>query len=603
MPQSEENRLPPRQEYQRRLKQRQSALSQTLKRDLLLSQLRGIVFFTGIVIAVMIFSFELFSVWWLSIPLLLFVTLVVVHENIRRLKEHTQQAVAHYKTALDRLEHNWHGKGIADTSYVEKDHPFAADLDLFGENSLFELLCTARTRSGEESLAHWLSERSSAQSIFRRQQGVEELRHSLDLREDMAILCGGVRAELRPDILTSWATAKSAFESRESMGLSVLAWFFACAAIGAGVAWKTTQMGPLPLIAVALAEWAVSSLLKKKLTVIVDTVDRASRELKVLVSLLKRLEMEQFHSEYLGQLQKRLQAGDRKASMAISELSRLVSWLEARLNQVFAPFAFLLMWSLHFSLAIERWRLRSGPHIPGWLQALGELEAMCALAGYAYEHPADPFPEIVEGETLFVAKDLGHPLLKEDVCVRNDVELGTARVWLVSGSNMSGKSTLLRTVGINVVLAMAGAPVRATSIKMSLMSIGATIRLQDSLLEGTSRFYAEIARLRQLWDLAEQSPPLLFLLDEILHGTNSHDRRVGAVALIREFINAGAIGLVTTHDLAISDATEDLGDQLRDVHFVDTLDDNKLVFDYKVRPGVVQKSNALEWMRAVGLKV
>jgi DNA mismatch repair ATPase MutS len=240
-----------------------------------------------------------------------------------------------------------------------------------------------------------------------------------------------------------------------------------------------------------------------------------------------------------------------------------------------------------------------------WLRAAGELEAFSALSTYAYEHPADPFPMLVEGEGLFDAQALGHPLLPEETAVRNDVTLGAggARVIVVSGSNMSGKSTLLRSVGINVVLALAGAPVRATYLRLSPLGLGATLRVEDSLQDGRSRFYAEIVRIRGIVERARSPLPLLFLLDEILHGTNSYDRRVGAEAIVRALAAAGAIGLVTTHDLALTELPGHLSVEAINMHFEDRLEDGQMVFDYRMRPGVVKHSNALALMRAVGLDV
>jgi DNA mismatch repair ATPase MutS len=228
---------------------------------------------------------------------------------------------------------------------------------------------------------------------------------------------------------------------------------------------------------------------------------------------------------------------------------------------------------------------------------------LCSLSAFAYEHPADIFPEIVGSGTLFDGEDLRHPLLPSDKSVPNSVRLDTNRqIFIVSGSNMSGKSTLLRTVGVNAVLALAGAPVRAKRMQLSIVAIGATIRVMDSLQQGTSRFYAEIKRLHDIMELAKKMPTL-FLLDEILHGTNSHDRAVGAEAVIRGLIGRGAIGLVTTHDLALTKLADTLAPQAANFHFQDHLENGRMVFDYRLHPGVVEKSNALELMRAVGLEV
>ncbi|MGH8261692.1 MAG: MutS-related protein, partial [Steroidobacteraceae bacterium] len=223
---------------------------------------------------------------------------------------------------------------------------------------------------------------------------------------------------------------------------------------------------------------------------------------------------------------------------------------------------------------------------------------------YGFEHPGDRFPELGDGVACFQAEALGHPLIPAAQCVRNDVDLsGRTRVLLVSGSNMSGKSTLLRAVGINAVLAMAGGPVRARRLRLTPLQVGASIRVNDSLREGSSRFYAEIMRLRQLNDLSEQGLPLLFLLDEMLQGTNSKDRRIGAEGILRSFVDRGAIGLASTHDLALTELSGLEEDALRNVHFEDALVEGQMRFDFKLRDGVVTKSNGIELMRAIGLRV
>ncbi|HEX8202246.1 MAG TPA: DNA mismatch repair protein MutS, partial [Isosphaeraceae bacterium] len=329
-----------------------------------------------------------------------------------------------------------------------------------------------------------------------------------------------------------------------------------------------------------------------------------AHDLTLLAELLGRLEREPVAAPRLRRIWQALDVAGHPPSRQIAHLARLLHLLDARRNQLFAPVGVVLLWTEHLALAIERWRATSGPAIAGWLAAVGEVEALGALAAYAYENPGDCLPELVEGAPLFDAEGFGHPLLPLDRCVRNDLRLGDGlRVLLVSGSNMSGKSTLLRSVGVNVVLALAGAPVRARRLRLSPLAIGATLRIQDSLQAGKSRFYAEITRVRQLVDLAGGSPPLLFLLDELFAGTNSHDRRQGAEAVVRRLIDRGAIGLVTTHDLALAEIVDGLAPRAANVHFEDHLEDGVMTFDYRMRPGVVRHSNALALMRAVGLEV
>jgi DNA mismatch repair ATPase MutS len=240
-----------------------------------------------------------------------------------------------------------------------------------------------------------------------------------------------------------------------------------------------------------------------------------------------------------------------------------------------------------------------------WVDTAAEMEALLSLAAYSFEHPADPFPEFAEESSpAFIGENLGHPLIPDAKCVRNSVRLDRdTRVMLVSGSNMSGKSTLLRTIGINAVLAMAGAPIRGKFLCLSPLAIGTSIRRTDSLQEGRSGFYTEILHLRRVFSLTEDSAALLFLFDELLEGTNSKDRRIGAEGLVKALLNRRAIGVITTHDLALMEITGSANGSLRNMHFEDQVKDGKMYFDYRLREGVIAKSNALELMRLMGFEI
>lgn len=275
-------------------------------------------------------------------------------------------------------------------------------------------------------------------------------------------------------------------------------------------------------------------------------------------------------------------------------------------NQFYAPIAFLLGLPVHAVHRVEKWRGRIGPHIAGWLEAVGQIEALSSIAGHAFERPDDPFPDISDPAAgpCFIAEDVGHPLIAAKECIRNDVRVdGEQQLIMVSGSNMSGKSTLMRTLGINAVLALSGSTVRAKSLRLTPLQIGTAMRVNDSLQQGASLFYQVISRIKSVVELAGSNPPLLFLLDEILQGTNSHDRRVGAEGIIHQLVRQGAIGLVTTHDMAITRIVDSLKGHAININFEDHLINGRMYFDYRIRPGVVEKSNALELMRMVGLEV
>jgi hypothetical protein len=591
----------PAAEYTRRLTVRQTLAGRLARLEQRISIARLVVFVCGGLVAFFALDRHAISAWWIAAPVALFAGLVLVHDRVITRRRRADRSVTFYERGLARLGDRWAGTGESGERFADASHPYAADLDLFGRGSLFELLCTARTRAGEDTLAAWLRTPAAPDVIRARQAAITELQPRLDLREELALLGVDVRAGLDPDALTNWATAAPTHAPR-ALRLSAAA-LVTCLLI-ASTAWLTGVTGPAPVIALLLAEAAFAARLRRRVVRVVHTVQRPGRDLGLLAQLLAHLEQQRFSAPHLVRLRAALDTDGMPPSAQIARLHRLIHLLDARQNQFFAPLAGLLLWTTQLALAIDAWHAASGASIVRWLATVGEIEALGAFAAYAYEHPDDPFPEIVEQSPAFDGAALGHPLIAAGRCVRNDVHLAAdLRLLVVSGSNMSGKSTLLRTVGTNAVLALAGAPVRAQRLRLSPLAVGASIRLNDSLQEGTSRFYAEITRLRQLMDLANGPLPLLFLLDEILHGTNSHDRGIGSAAVVRGFIERGAVGLVTTHDLALAQIADTLDGHAANVHFEDHLENGQMIFDYRMRPGVVEKSNAVALMRAVGLDV
>ncbi len=591
----------PKEEYHKRRDHWQADVTQLERQHLTLGNIRLFIFLVGVALWWFAVRSGTLSGWWLLFPLSAFFALILFHQGIRAKARRAKRAVVFYEQGIARIEDRWSGKGQQGVEFLDEHHPYAQDLDLFGKGSLFELICTARTRGGEATLAAWLCAPATPEEIRARQLAITELRPRLDLRETVALLGEDVRAGVHPEVLSAWAQAPAL--PRLTV-MRIIAASLAGLTVFTLIGQVVFGWGPLWFLLALLLKFAFEISLRPWMRQAGIGVTHAVRDLTLFSQLLAHLETEQFHSPRLVSLRATLDTNGIPPSKQITKLRQWISLLESAKNQLFIPIAFLLLWETQIMLAIEAWRARSGSAIPRWLTALGEFEAFCALAGYAYEHPHDPFPKLIVDGPCFEGDAVGHPLLPNAQCVRNDVKLGgELHVLLVSGSNMSGKSTLLRTIGINVVLALAGAPVRAQRLRLSPLAVGATLRIQDSLQAGSSRFYAEITRLRQLMDLAKGPLPLLFLLDEILHGTNSHDRRVGAEALIRGLINRNAIGLVTTHDLALAHIAETLAPRAANVCFEDQLVDGKLVFDYRMRPGIVQKSNALALMRSVGLEV
>ena len=377
--------------------------------------------------------------------------------------------------------------------------------------------------------------------------------------------------------------------------------------VAAWLGWLFAGTTSLPVLAFGLPSLALAVPLLRWAQRVLKPLERTTRNLARFESLLGRLEREQFTSGRLKELQTAMTTAGLSAAEQMRQLRAILHGYNARKNAFFAPVAVLRMWNVRFAFRLEAWRARSGPAVGRWLRAVGEAEALASLAGYAYENPTDIFPTVESGPVRLVTTGVGHPLLPPDRAVRNDVSLGGAdgpRVLIVSGSNMSGKSTLLRAVGVNAVLALAGGVVRATTFAIAPLAVGATMRVQDSLQAGRSRFFAEVTKVQLLLDIATRAggPPLLFLLDELFSGTNSADRVAGAEGVVRALLLAGAIGFVTTHDLSLTAVTDAISGAAN-VHFCDGFAGGELHFDYTMRPGVVPHGNGLALMRAVGLKV
>ncbi|HEY8538408.1 MAG TPA: hypothetical protein VIL28_06040 [Steroidobacteraceae bacterium] len=539
------------------------------------------------------------SAWTLLIPTVAFLAAVFQHGRIKRRQELAQRAVGFYRSGLARLEDRWEGTGQTGERFADPHHIYASDLDLFGRGGLFELLFTGRTRMGEERLARWLLEPADVRTLLERQASISELRHRTELREDIAALGADAGVGVHPEALLAWAEAPNRLTQP---WLGVASYVLPVLAIAGIVVWS--EWGLIsPFVLVLAIQFGVLRLVKRELDATLLETEQAFEDLRLLAGLLERIEREPFQTERLRTLQASLVSHERRASTTMGRLATVVQWIESRRNPLLQVLSLPLMYPLHVARAAERWRIQHGHAVRAWLDAIGDIEALLSLATYSFEHPRDPFPTFVSGEARFRGVQLGHPLIPEARCVRNDVSIEPpTRVLVISGSNMSGKSTLLRTIGINTVLAMAGAPVRAKSLELTPLRVGASIRINDSLHEGSSRFYAEITRLRQLLDFTGRSPPLLFLLDELLQGTNSKDRRIGAEGVLKGFLARGAIGLITTHDLALAELNID-SSRLLNMHFQDEIVDGQIRFDFKLRDGVVTKSNGVELMRSIGLEV
>jgi MutS domain V len=554
----------------------------------------------SVVSAGWILTTKISAIYWVLLPLSLLILFAITHERVIRAIRKCSRKIAFYERCLARIGNKWMGAGEAGDRFSDPSHPYARDLDIFGVGSLFELLCSARTRAGEEILAKWILAPAPPDEVGLRNAAVCELRTRLDLREDLAVLGKDFRSGVQPEALSAWGEGSSTLQPGMLQFISaLLAFVWICSLL----VWAILGL-KYPAILISVVNLGLAWKFRQQTSQSAAAIEESAHDLSLLSQVLARIEQEKFSSPKLSTLRAVFQEDGVVASQSVARLNRLVDFLVSRRHlalKVLDPFVF---WSLQSAVAIEAWRRRYGRAIKTWLAALGEIEALSDLAGYAYEHPLDVFPEFTDEAPLFDAEGLAHPLIPENRAIRNDVTLGSdLRLIIISGPNMAGKSTFIRSVGINAVLAQCGAPVRARKLRLSRLAVGASVCVLDSLQGGISRFYAEITRLKVIADLTNGSLPVLFLLDELLQGTNSHDRRIGAEAVVRNLLKRGAVGLLTTHDLALAEIAVSMGATAANFHFEDHLEEGKLRFDHRLSPGIVQTSNALQLMRSIGLDV
>ena len=537
---------------------------------------------------------------FILVPIGIFVLASVLHEKALQSIGLRGRAIHFYERGLARIQDRWAGTGETGERFLDPLHPYARDLDLFGKASLFELLCTARTRAGEETLAAWLLSAAPVEEVYARQRAISDLMERVKFREKLFALGETVRLGVQPEALSAWGERGPVFGERATRiatGTLAVLWILSL------VCWGVWNVG-VAAGAMTLLNLAWAHRLHIRLEEASGTLEKAADDLELLAGVLALLEHEEFSAPKLAGIQAALMRDGIAPSVAIRKLARIVEYLKSRHNQIARVLDIFTFWSAQVVFIAERWQQEFGPQIRGWLAAVGECEALTALSGYAYEHPEDVFPDFAGQDALFDAEALAHPLLPASKAVRNDVKLGDgSQLIILSGPNMAGKSTFIRTVGVNAILAQCGAPVRARRLKLSPLKVAASICILDSLSGGVSRFYAEIHRIKLIFDLTQEAVPVLFLLDELLSGTNSHDRLEGTKFVVRSLTDRGAIGIVSTHDLALTQIPETMGERAINCHFEDRFEDGKLVFDYKLKAGIVQTSNALELMRSIGLGV
>jgi MutS domain V len=543
--------------------------------------------------------------WTVAVVGVILAGMVVWMLRIGRQVTRAWRLAALYEKGLDRLSGKERWSGLTGEKFAVEGHLYERDLDVLGSHSLFDLLATTRTVVGQSGLARLLLEPTNAGTVRERQAAVKELAGMLDLRERVAMVARSRFEDVPVESFEVWlGDERSGFPGwvRWVLGFATLAW------IVVGVAaWRVPadRAGLLRLMeSLLLAQGMICAWLMPKVKVELEGAQPLVGQMSILREGLGVMCASEFASERLRALQQAVVEEDR----AVRQLERSLMVVEHRSKEWLYPVSVMLGIGTQLAISLDAWRQRFEEPMRQWLEAWGEFEALLALATYAAEHEENAWPEIVDsaadGEgALFDAKGMVHPLLWRADAVGNDVALGAGvQFLLISGSNMAGKSTLLRAIGANAVLALAGASVPARGLRMSALQIGASLAINDSLAEGKSKFLAEVERLRDLLALARDKPgESLFLIDEVFSGTNSLDRRVAAEAVLRGLLAAGAIGALSTHDLALAELAEIAEMSGRNVHMASPDENDPLGFDYLLKTGVNRTTNGLAIVRLLGL--
>jgi hypothetical protein len=531
-----------------------------------------------------------------------YLVLALHHGRLLARERRAREEAAWHRRALARLEGTWVQLPSRGERFVDAHHLYTSDLDIFGAGSLFQWLDETSTGAGEERLAAWLQGPASAPDVLSRQEAARELAGLPDVRRDLAV-SGRLAARGRPSPAAFLAWAEGPPRLTGLRWLKPVAWALPASTLATAVLAANGLLPRyLPWLGLAL-QLLVVVLTRRALGEAWVALDGAEAGGATLGAAFARLERAHFQTTLLRRLSAGLSPPGARVSARMRHFARLLGLAEARRNQLHPVVQLLTLWDVHVFLRLEEWRKENGAAVRRWLDALAEVEALGCFGNLAHDRPDFHWPEVGDGPAHLQARALWHPLLPD--AVANDVTLpGPGFLLLVTGSNMSGKSTLLRALGVNTVLALAGAPVAARAFQAGPLRILTSMRVQDSLSAGVSFFHAEVLRLKAVLEAAVAATGrALVLLDEILLGTNSGERRVASREVLRLLLEASALGAVTTHDLALARLEAEHPGRILAVHFQDHVENGQMRFDYQLREGVVRTTNALRLMQQAGIPV
>ncbi len=596
--------MQPGEYYKDRSHKLKGCLSDLLKKKSTLAWLR----FTAI-IGIIVCSYFLWpaGLIYVLIPdlllLIVFTRLVFTDLKNRDSIEHNSHLIKINEDELKALAHNYYHFANG-SEFIPKEHFYANDLDIFGHASLYQYVNRTGSDMGSSTLANWLLNPASADTILQREAAVKELSGKNEWRQELQALGAAKKIQTTTQArLQKWLEEENRFINNRYW--SVLRYLLPVIML-AVIALNITDVLSNPVRNYfLLAAGFIAFYISKKVTPLHQQVSKMTDELEVLTDSIKLIEQTEFKSVFLQNLQARFARQNEKASAKLKQLKNILERLDLRYNiVVFIPLDLLLQWDLQQVMALEKWKEQNHKNVMEWFNVLGSFEAVNSLSTLSFNHPQWCFPVLKEEHFFMEGKNTGHPLIQKDKCVTNPLKIDSSGdLMLVTGSNMAGKSTYLRSIGINTILAMAGAPVCAEYFCLSPVQIISSMRIADNLEESTSTFYAELKKLKTVIDKVNNNEKVFILLDEILRGTNSLDRHTGSVALIKQLIKHKAAGIIATHDVELAKMKEDYPANILNYHFDVQVNNDELHFDYKLKEGICTSLNASILMKKIGIEL
>ncbi len=569
-----------------------------------ISNIRIFVFLTGAGITSFCFvkASSLYGYSALLVSLILFSYFVLKHQGIEKELKKTRCKININEQYLSRMDGSWIDFKENGQEFIDPSHPYTSDLDIFGAKSLFQWINVAQTFYGRQTLKNFLENpKKDVVLIKTRQNAVIELAKQENFAEELQCI-GMLAAEIKnaPSGLLIYAENDSTLFQRK--WLQTLFYIIPIATLLT----MTLYFFEIPIsiyvpLTLIILQMMITAIGFSQNSLSLNTIHKFKEDIDAFHTFIQLIENETFQNEYLTQLQSNLLSGTKSASLQIKYLERIVTASELRYNFIsFCIMNFFLLWDFHCVFALEAWKKENGKLIRNWLQTIGEFEAIASLGVILQIHPQWSFPIFVGQGLSFSALDIGHPLIVETKNVRNDIEIKN-NICVITGSNMSGKTTLLRTIGINLVLAYCGAPVCASKMECSIMDLFTSMRINDDLNSGISTFYAELLRIKMMIDFSHKQQDMIFLIDELFRGTNSRDRIIGATSVVKNLSKDWIIGLISTHDFELCNLENEIDGKIVNYHFTESYVNNKIQFDYTLRSGRCTTTNAKYLMKMVGI--